>query len=137
MDKCIYRYCSSSLLSTIGIDEVKNETTHEIENRIVEVINNKLHVDVVGSDIEALHRVGKSQKRNARGVIVKFVNRKKKDSVLRQRRLLKGTGVTITEDLTKTNLDRLMTVRSNPSVDNAWTHNGKNICYQRWCKSKI
>jgi hypothetical protein len=58
-------------------------------------------------------------------VIVRFRRREVRDSVLRKRRLLKGTRFTIMEDLTALNSKTLSRVSKDPAVATAWTWNGK------------
>ena len=60
-------------------------------------------------DIENAHNIPSKERNNGSwskpSVIVKFRSRAVKDDVLRKRKLLKGSGVAISEDLTSLNLD--------------------------------
>ena len=58
-------------------------------------------------------------------ILVKFRCRQLRDSVVRQRRLLKGTGMTIVEDLTSLNVKTLNRVRNSDLVATSWTWNGR------------
>jgi hypothetical protein len=51
--------------------------------------------------------------------------REHRDSVVRQRRLIKGTGMTIVEDLTSLNVKTLNRVRNSDLVATSWTWNGR------------
>ena len=57
-------------------------------------------------DIEIAHRVGKRNQKGARAIIVRFVSRKVKNEVFRNRQKLleKKCGVFIVEDLAKKKL---------------------------------
>jgi hypothetical protein len=58
-------------------------------------------------------------------VIVRFVNRKVKESVIKNRTKLKNTGVVVVEDLTDMNYKLFQRVKADPLCENAWTINGK------------
>jgi len=58
-------------------------------------------------------------------VIVRFWRREQRDDILRNRRLLKGTPFTISEDLTSLNLKTLNRLRNNQQVEKTWSWNGR------------
>jgi len=58
-------------------------------------------------------------------VLVRFCRREHRDLVIRQRRQLKGTGLTVVEDLTSLNIQTLNRARNSTLVDKTWTWNGK------------
>ena len=66
-----------------------------------------------------------SQHTKSTTVIVRFVNRRHRDEVIRHRKLLKGSGQAISEDLTTLNLQTLNRVRNDDRVQTAWTWNGR------------
>ena len=86
----------------------------------------KLGVDVRSSDISIAHRLQASDRGNRhRTVIVKFTRRTVKTDILKARRKLKGTAVTIVEDLSSTNMRLFYTMRDLVGKKNAWTWDGK------------
>ena len=60
-----------------------------------------------------------------RPIIVKFGSYRVRQSVLRARRRLKDSGITIAEDLTKSNYDILRTARSSKTATSAWSQDGR------------
>ncbi|KAK7481926.1 hypothetical protein BaRGS_00015938 [Batillaria attramentaria] len=104
------------------------------ESKIMDIIHNKLDLkDVSPRDIEAVHRLGKESKRRTtagkavspRGIIVRCVSRKTRDSILYRRKKLKNSGVSMVEDLTQTNYHLLQRVKEYDLCKSAWTKNGK------------
>jgi len=66
-----------------------------------------------------------SRQRALPAAIVHFKKRDVRDSVLRKRRLLKNSSVSIIENLTTLNSQTLNRVCKDPKVETAWTWNGK------------
>ena len=60
-----------------------------------------------------------------RPIIIKFASYRARQSVLRARRRLKGSGITLAEDLTKENYDILRKARSSPRATSAWSQDGR------------
>ncbi|KAK9701720.1 hypothetical protein QE152_g30407 [Popillia japonica] len=61
----------------------------------------KLRLDSTEISIDRIYRLGKKDNKKARDVIVKFTSFTVKANVLSTKKLLKGSGITISEDLTK------------------------------------
>ena len=98
------------------------------EDKVLAIIRDKLELRHVKSeDIETAHRVGKRNQKGARAVIVRFVSRKVKTEVFRNRKkiLEKKCGVFIVENLTKKKLSVVGESERNPHVDKVWTANCK------------
>ena len=74
--------------------------------------------------ISWLHTGWKDSRSKDCAIIVKFVNSDRRNAVLSARRALKGTRLTITEDLTFLNLKLLNRARQHPNVKNVWSWNG-------------
>ena len=91
------------------------------------IIRDRLKVDVRKEEIEAVHRLGrKQQKDTPKGIIVRFVSRRVRDSVIRARRNLRQSRIVIVEDLTPHAYSLLWTVKDDTSVcKEAWSKNGK------------
>jgi hypothetical protein len=105
---------------------------------VVEFLNHKLKYNISEADIEAAHPLlsKKSTLEENSGnagtdqtarptVIVRFINRKHRDDIIRIRKMLKGTEFSIAEDLTSLNVQTLNRVRNHPSVQSSWSWNGK------------
>lgn len=93
---------------------------------VYEVIKNKLQIsDLPASTIEVAHRVGPSRNGRPAAIIAKFLRRDDRDRVLRARSVLKGSGITISEDLTADNQRLLAKVRDHTDIESCWSWNGK------------
>ena len=75
-------------------------TSETVESQVIELFGEKMNETVAPSDISACHQLPttSTQKKN---IIVKFSNRKTKDEILWNGRLLKGSQVYVNEHLTK------------------------------------
>jgi hypothetical protein len=87
----------------------------------------KLEID----DIEVGHRLGKQDDKKPRQIIVQFSSRGTKVDILKNRKLLKGSGIYVNEDLTRLNQHVFTCIRKKLSdeVEGVWTRNG-NIFYK-------
>lgn len=109
--------------------QVQKGEGNAVDDTEVQVLKlfSSMEVKVKPEDLEASHRLGAKNpdKNSPRGVIVRFINRKLKESVIKNRRKLKNTGVVVVEDLTDMNYKLLQRVKADPLCENAWTINGK------------
>ena len=109
-----------------GLEEIGNETAESTTGNVVKTLNNLIPgANIRREDVDIAHRLGKKDAKK-RPVIVKFVSRMKKESVLKQRRNLKGTGIFLNEDLTRINQHVLACLRKKmpDEVTDAWSSNG-------------
>ena len=135
-------YVRRNNIRIFGVDETtgrdgRDETPAECEKKVLQLFREKLKVKVELADIEAVHRLGgkkpasrpgpstQQQQRQPRGIIVRFVSRRVRDSVLYARRELRGTRKLIVEDLTPRAYSLLCKVRDDTAVcQQAWTKRG-------------
>lgn len=75
--------------------------------------------------MEVVHRVGISRNGRPQAIIAKFVRPDDRDRVLRARSVLKGSGISISEDLTADNQKILARVKDCTEVESSWSWNGK------------
>ena len=104
-------------------DNNKHETVEETTEKTVEVLN-KIGMNITNADISIAHRLGSFDSSRNRAIIAKFIKRTHKSEALQNRRKLKGTGIGLSEDLTKENYSRLRDVKSHENVESAWTKDG-------------
>ena len=110
--------------SNIRIFGLKEESNEDCVKVVLQLLNNKLKVNLQEDDIDVAHRVGrKSQK--PRAMIVKFMRRKHRFVVMRKRKTLKGSGTTIADDLARGIHQLYNRVRDHVDVTDAWTWDGK------------
>ena len=121
----------------VGVPETPNESAEQTSKNAAELLNAKLpNTNIRRCDIDIAHRLGPKQDVKPRTVIMRFVSRMTRDSIMRCRKHLKGTNIFINEDLTKLNHKVLKCVRTKMTdeVESAWSTNGK-ILYKHKDKS--
>ena len=104
-----------------GIPETESENTTELVKTLA---NDKLGVTLDDRDFDRSHRVGKSGT-HPRSILVKFTNYTARNIVIKQRRKLKGSGITIQEDLTKKNQNLLKKTAQQTGVVSTWSRDGR------------
>ena len=122
------QYSRRNNLRFFGIREVDGENVFD---RIVDIVKSKLYInDFSHSEIDAAHRVGFPDKANPddpkpRAIIVRFVRRTMRDRVIRSRKALAKSRMSITEDHTKQNLQLLNDAKKHVAVESAWSSEGR------------
>lgn len=120
------QYSRKNHIRIFGVrDSNKKETVAATEDIVINLLKNRLNVNLIPSDIEIAHRVGRFTATSDRAILVRFVNRKAKMDILYHRRQLKGSGVSIAEDLTSYNVRRLTQLKDLDCVAQAWSFDGK------------
>ena len=123
------QYQRRNYLRILGVPEQSDEETDKIVMETAAKIGVVLNID----DIDRSHRIGRQNNDRPRPVIVKFTSYRKRSEVFRSKRQLKGTGVTIREDLTKERLKLLQECITKYGLNNVWTLNGVVFCEKREC----
>ena len=151
----LQQYTRNWSLRFFGIGETEGETVTDCIDKVVTLVKNKLNVDINSTDIEIAHRTGRRPNRDERDgpeymesgevggagagprpgaaptgarprpIIVRFYSRLVRDSVLIKRRVLKGMGLSIGEDLTPENFKLLKRVQEHSGTLSSWSHRGK------------
>ena len=97
----------------------------------LEVLRDRLQlVDVRDDELDSVRLVQPRKKNNnaqssAGMLLVRLQSMERRDQVLRNRRLLKGTKFTITEDLTGPNLELLKQLQSDARAQSVWSWGGR------------
>ena len=103
-------------------------------NTVISFLRNKLHVDCELDDIEAAHPLparphtrpstASHTHPTRSSFIVRFRRNQKRLEILLKRRLLKGSGLSISEDLTALNSQLLNRLNHDDRIQSAWSWNG-------------
>ena len=114
-----------------GVDEVEGEETDELSNKVIEeYINQKIKPE----DIDRSHRLGKpkrSIKAKPRPNIVKFVRYNTKNTIYRNKKFLKGKGISVTESLTAKRIKMLEEARELHGFVNVWLQDCKIMFFDQ------
>lgn len=123
------QYQRRNNIRIFGVKETKGENT---DNLVVELCREKLGLELPPSAISRSHRVGRPRhpvagdiKEQRRAIIVRFTTYRSREMVFGAKKRLKGTGVTIREDLTSRRLELLRRATALYGVRNAWTFDGR------------
>ena len=103
-------------------DEQSSETTH----KVVDILNETLDLNLTPQAIDIAHRLGPYKYGRNRRVIVKFVHGQITHLVLSRKKLFRGKGLSVFEDLTQLNNEVLGSTRKKlpEEVDQSWSING-------------
>ncbi|KAB0795745.1 hypothetical protein PPYR_04766 [Photinus pyralis] len=117
----LQQYSRRNNVRILGIKETVNENLDEI---VINLFKSKLNVNLEIDHIDRMHRVGKPTSGSSRQIIVKFTSYRYRKLVFDNKKLLKGTGIRIAEDLTKTRLMLLKEAISRYPRENVWSFDG-------------
>ncbi|KAH3734412.1 hypothetical protein DPMN_040852 [Dreissena polymorpha] len=105
------QYSRRNNIKIRGIQDTDaNETAIYSAEKVIMFLNVKGNANLSLSDIDIAHRLPNPLNKN-KDIIVRFVSRLTRETVMSNRRKLKRTGVFINEDLTRLNLHVLMCIQ--------------------------
>lgn len=93
--------------------------------QVCAIFNDLIGVPTKQTDIEVAHRTGQPSGSKDRPILVQFFDRKIRDSVLRNRRRLRGMGHVIREDLVHANYRLSVKALEYLATMSVWSTNGK------------
>ena len=88
-------------LRILGIKEDPRESWEECENKIYNLLGEKLEMNTSNITIERAHCVGENSNDKERAIVVQFSFYKEKINILRNYKKLKGTKISIFEDFSQ------------------------------------
>jgi hypothetical protein len=115
-------------LRIFGVKETTAESTDEL---VVQICREKLGVELPSDAISRSHRVGRRLEPGADGrerhrpIIVRFNTYRTRRTVFEAKKRLKGTGVTIREDLTQLRQELYRRAVTQFGLRNVWTQDGR------------
>lgn len=105
-----------------GVSEDKKEDT---EAQVVKVLSEHLKIsNFCVDDISRCQRLGRTLSGKSRPILVKFKDQSLRNQIWYSKTRLKGTGVTVSEFLTKTRHETFMAARKRFGVSKCWTKDG-------------
>lgn len=107
-----------------GVPEKSNEKLHEV---VLNILTDKMKLsDISLENLHVCHRLGSSQAKS-RPVLIRFHDMEHRHLVWDSKTAMKGTGITVSEFLTKPRHQVFMSARSHFGIKQVWTVDGK-IC---------
>ncbi|XP_063369267.1 uncharacterized protein LOC134657632 [Cydia amplana] len=107
-----------------GVPETDPETDQEMTSTVVELLNEHLEDKLTINDVKRCHRLGQPRKNLTRCILLKFSDVSVRNSVWFDKKRLKGSGVTLSEFLTKPRHDVFMAARERLGIRRCWTRDG-------------
>ena len=116
------------------INNWKEDKSEDTDDKILDLVNNNLELNIKKEDIDRSHRVGPRKKNGSpRPIIVKFVSHHTKSQVYKCRGKLRlggepTKGIYVNEDLTKKRLKMFkaaLSLKKDNSIQDCWTTDGK------------
>ena len=116
------QYSRKNSLRIFGIKETEGENPLQL---VLEVLEEKLNINFTRRDFSTAHRVGKKDPGKPRAILTVFLRSDDRKATVRARKALKGTGITIVEDLASGVWQLFNRVKNDERVESAWTWEGK------------
>lgn len=107
----------------MGLKECDNENSENCMKKVKELFATKLETPM-NNEITAVYRAGKKNMERPRHLVVTFSDTKIKNSIYNKKKLLKGTGIVMKEDLTLERLKIVKNLSEKYGFKNVWTANG-------------
>ena len=114
-----------------GVDEVEGEDTDKLS---IKVLEEHINQNIKPEDIDRSHRLGdpkKSIKAKPRPTIVKFVGYNTRNTIYRNKKVLKGKGISVTESLTTKKFKMLEKARELHGFVNVRSQDGKIMFFDQ------
>ena len=125
------QYSRRNCLLLHGVPEVKDENTDRLVlHHLQKVTGNEVKI----TDLDRTHRLGprksaaEAVKSGNRPIIIKFVSYRVRKMVYDRKKALKGSGLVITESLTRLRMEWYRTVKDKVGQRNVWTLDGTIYC---------
>ncbi|XP_033101563.1 uncharacterized protein LOC117104831 [Anneissia japonica] len=129
------QYSRRNCLLLQGVPESNNENTDSLA---LDVINSRINSEVDLCDFDRTHRLGRRKvfenKPKPRPIIVKFTSYRTRSAVFRNKKSLKHSGFSITENLTSRRLKLLHEALRSETV---WSMNGRIYCVTKKSMKKV
>lgn len=124
------QYQRRNNLRVFGVPETQGESTDGI---VIGLLKDKLAIDLPLGRLERTHRVGRPRppgddgKLRHRPIIVRFLNYRDRREVFSNKKRMKGSGITIREDLTTKRAEVLRQAIQQHGPSRVWTVDGRII----------
>ena len=125
------QYSRRTNLLIHGVEEEGNGGRGEdTDAKVTEILHTKLGLQetFVPKDISRSHRLGKPKNGKKRPIIVRFTSYNTKKMVFDEKKKLKGSGVSITENLSPERYDLYQKCMTKFEKENVWTLDGRIFC---------
>ena len=134
MDAVVDRQEKYSRRNCLLVHGIVEETVENTDEKILNTLQQSMDETIKPEDIDRSHRLGKSKSsKNAkpRSMIVKFMRYIIRNRIYKNKKKLKGTGISVTESLTAKEINMLEKARKEHTFNNAWSQDGKIMFFDK------
>lgn len=118
------QYSRRNCLLFHGLKESDGENTDKV---VIDTIRKEMTIDISEQDLDRTHRIGKASRNDgkSRPIIVKFARYAVRNQIYKNKRVLKGKNLLITESLTNRRVKALKDAQAEFGTSNVWTSDGR------------
>lgn len=119
----IEQHTKLNQLRIFGVPETNQEN---LNDQLTDIFKNKL--DINNCELESCYRIGSvkiGHKNSHRPIVVKFSNISQRNKIFYNKKQLKGTKISISEELTKSRYELLQMANEKFGKAHVWTTDGK------------
>ncbi|CAH1183950.1 unnamed protein product [Phaedon cochleariae] len=109
----------------LRIFNYKEKANEHVREELIQIFNAKMATNVSTKDIEICYRVGQKNESKPRCIFMKLNSYETKHAIYSKKKMLKGTGIVIREDLTSQRVALLSKCAEKVGFKNVWTESGK------------
>nr|CAI5841198.1 unnamed protein product [Callosobruchus analis]CAI5848245.1 unnamed protein product [Callosobruchus analis] len=110
--------------NSLRIFNLKESEGENLSNEVTQLVNSKLGIKIKDGDIITCIRVGEKRGNRPRGVLLKLDNMELRRNIYSKKKMLKGSGVVIKEDLSDYRLKLMDAAIEKTSFRRVWSFNG-------------
>ena len=124
MDGVVDREEQYSRINCLLVHGIVDETVEDKEQNIIYTLQQSMNETIQPEDIDRSHKLGKpnsSKNVKPRPIIVKFVRYNTCNRIYRNKKNLKGTGISVTESLTAKTINMLEKAKEEHTFTNVWS----------------
>ena len=117
------QYSRRNCLLFHGLKESDGENTDKV---VIDTIRKEMTIDISEQDLDRTHTIGKASRNDgkSRPTIVKFARYAVRNQIYKNKRVLKGKNLLITESLTNRRVKALKDAQAEFGTSNVWTSDG-------------
>nr|CAI5828147.1 unnamed protein product [Callosobruchus analis] len=117
-------------LKNIRIFKLKETDDEILTNRVTELFQSKMGIRTRNEDILSCTRTGKKAENKTKGILLELANISLKNKIYDKKKLLKGSGVVLKEDLTGNRLKLMELAIEKHSLWHVWSYRRNVYVYK-------
>lgn len=131
------RYEEHTRRSMLRINGVAKTPQENIFDVVVSVIGEKCGIPISTSQINFAYRLNKSNEQKAPTIIVDLQSLSLKNEIFANKKKLKGTGIVMSENLSKHRYELFVKTKGQLGRKRVWTQGGKVFCFHQGRKIHV